>query len=321
MILITGAAGFIGSVIAKSLFQEGQKDLLLVDDFSVESKITNWQSMDTLKRIERSLLFDYLDKEKPNISCVIHMGARTDTTEFNKAIFDELNLNYSKALWQWCAASKVPLIYASSAATYGDGKLGYKDDESIIYQLKPLNPYGESKNNFDQWALAQEEKPPFWAGLKFFNVYGPNEYHKGRMASVVMHSFNHIKAHGYANLFKSHRSDFKDGMQSRDFVYVKDIVKVVKFLMRLETPSGLYNLGTGKARPFLALVEACFEAMGKAKDIRFIPTPEDIRDKYQYYTQADMNKLIAAGYADGFYSLEEGVSDYVLNYLSEGKRF
>ncbi len=315
MILITGAAGFIGSVVAKSLYQAGETDIVLVDDFSRESKEPNWWPMKTLRRIDRAELFKLLLLGKVKPDFVIHLGARTDTTEFDKAVFDKFNLNYSKHLWQWCTEFQIPLIYASSAATYGMGELGYKDDESIVPQLKPLNPYGESKNDFDKWVLQQEEQPPFWAGLKFFNVYGPNEYHKGRMASVILHSFYHIQKHGYANLFKSHHDDVEDGMQSRDFVYVKDIVKVVRFLMQNKPKSGLYNLGTGQARPFLALVEACFDAMGVEKDIRFIPTPEDIRDKYQYFTQADMSKLRAVGYTEPFYTLEEGVKDYVTNYL------
>ncbi|HNR56395.1 MAG TPA: ADP-glyceromanno-heptose 6-epimerase, partial [Flavobacteriales bacterium] len=243
-----------------------------------------------------------------------------DTTEFDRTIFDELNVGYSQRMWEACVKYGIPLVYASSAATYGDGELGYSDaDDSLPYKLKPLNPYGESKNDFDKWALAQDKKPFFWAGLKFFNVYGPNEYHKGRMASVVFHAFNQIQASGGMKLFRSHRPDYKDGEQLRDFVYVKDLCNVCLFLMEHRKDSGLYNLGSGKARTFLDLARATFAALGKAERITFIDTPADIRDKYQYYTEADMRKLVGIGYDRPFTSLEEGVRDYVTNYLKEGR--
>ena len=246
---------------------------------------------------------------------IIHLGARTDTTEFNKAIFDELNEQYSQDMWNACVKYALPLIYASSAATYGGGELGYDDNHEVIPSLKPLNPYGDSKNNFDIWALQQEKKPFFWAGLKFFNVYGPNEFHKGRMASVVFHSYNQIQSVGKVKLFRSHRADFKDGGQLRDFIYVKDVADVIVFLMESRKHSGIYNLGTGKARPFIDLATATFKALNLEPNIEFIDTPIDIRDKYQYYTQANMAKLKAAGYTKEFTSLEDGVEDYVKNYL------
>lgn len=222
-----------------------------------------------------------------------------------------------------CAEFGVPLIYASSAATYGDGNLGYDDNHSLVEKLQPLNPYGRSKNEVDKWVLAQEKQPPFWAGLKFFNVYGPNEYHKGRMASVIFHSYNQINATGKVRLFRSHRPDFKDGQQLRDFIYVKDIAGVIWFMINQQTchsethniTSGLYNLGTGKARSFYDLAANTFKAMGRNVDIEFIDIPEDIRDKYQYFTEANMKKLRDAGYDKEFTTLEEGVSDYVKNYL------
>jgi ADP-L-glycero-D-manno-heptose 6-epimerase len=224
-------------------------------------------------------------------------------------------------MWEACVKYGIPLVYASSAATYGDGELGYSDqDDTLSYQLKPLNPYGDSKNDFDKWALVQAEKPYFWAGLKFFNVYGPNEYHKGRMASVVFHAFNQITATGGMKLFRSHRPDYKDGEQLRDFVYVKDVCNVCLFLMEHRTHSGLYNLGSGRARTFLDLVRATFAAMGKEEHISFVDTPADIRDKYQYFTEADMRKLQGIGYTTPFTALEDGVRDYVGNYLS-GKRY
>lgn len=244
------------------------------------------------------------------------MGARTDTTEFDKAIFDELNLDYSKEIWNKCVEYGLPLVYASSAATYGMGELGYKDDHSIVEQLKPLNPYGDSKNDFDKWVLKQEKQPYFWAGLKFFNVYGPNEYHKGRMASVIFHAYNQITKTGEMKLFASHHPDYKDGEQLRDFVYVKDVVNVCLFLLNHRKDSGIYNLGSGKARTFLDLVNNTFKAMNLTPKISFIPTPEDIRDKYQYFTEADMSKLKAIGYNQPFTTLEDGVEDYVKNYLS-----
>jgi ADP-L-glycero-D-manno-heptose 6-epimerase len=249
------------------------------------------------------------------VDFIFHLGARTDTTEFNKAIFDELNLNYSKSIWNACVEYNLPLIYASSAATYGLGEFGYIDDHEIIKDLKPLNPYGESKNDFDKWALSQENKPYFWVGLKFFNVYGPNEYHKGRMASVIFHSYKQIKETGKVNLFRSHRTDFADGQQLRDFVYVKDVVNVCYFLMNHEKDSGIYNLGTGQARSFLDLAKATFHSLDVTEIINFIDTPIDIRDKYQYFTEAKMEKLLSIGYNMPFYSLEAGIQDYIQGYL------
>lgn len=317
MIVVTGAAGFIGSALLGGLNEAGHTDIIIVDDFSKTEKEANLENKKYLAKINRDHLDDWMRNYADEVDFFIHIGARTDTTEFDKNIFDQLNLNYTKMVWEICSRNGIPLIYASSAATYGMGELGYEDNHEIVKDLKPLNPYGESKNNFDIWALEQEKTPPFWAGLKFFNVYGPNEYHKARMASVIFHSYNHIEEHGFAKLFKSHREDFEDGMQLRDFVYVKDVIKVILFLMENQPKSGLYNLGTGKARAFYHLAEATFAAMDLKADIRFIPTPEDIRDKYQYFTEANIHKLREAGYTEAFYSLEEGVADYVRNYLSK----
>ena len=222
-------------------------------------------------------------------------------------------------MWKRCSIYNIPLIYASSAATYGNGEAGYIDSHSIVDTLKPLNPYGRSKNDFDKWALAQEKTPPFWAGTKFFNVYGPNEYHKGRMASVVLHTFETVKKTGKMQLFRSHRSDFEDGMQLRDFIYVKDVIDILIHLYKTRPESGLYNVGTGRAESFLTLATSSFEAMGKPINIEFIDIPEDIRDKYQYFTEADNNKLIKSGYNKPFYTLKEGVYDYVTNYLIPNK--
>ena len=294
--------------------------LSLPDSCSFPEKNKNLEGKAISQRVERSDFFLWLDAHHRTVQFVFHIGARTDTTEFNKAIFDELNVRYSQNMWNSCVKYGIPIVYASSAATYGLGEYGYKDDHELSFKLKPLNPYGHSKNDFDKWALTQEKKPYFWAGLKFFNVYGPNEYHKGRMASVIFHAFNQINATGKMKLFRSHNPDFKDGEQLRDFIYVKDLVEVCFFLMHHRKNSGIYNLGSGKARTFLDLVKNTFSAMGKTESIEFVDTPADIRDKYQYFTEADMSKLLAIGYEKPFHTLEEGVKDYVCNYLSSNKR-
>ena len=317
MIIVTGAAGFIGSCMISKLNNEGINDIIISDDFSNDNKNKNLIGKTYKEKVHRKELFHWLKKNHADVDFIIHIGARTDTTEFNVAIFDELNLNYTKQLWQDCIAYNIPLIYASSAATYGMGEFGYNDDHSIVEKLKPLNPYGESKNNFDKWALQQEEKPSFWAGLKFFNVYGPNEYHKARMASVIFHTHRQVNEKGSVKLFRSHRSDYEDGMQLRDFVYVKDLVEVIMYLMKTRPESGLYNLGTGKARSFVDLATSTFNAMDKPVNIEFIDTPIDIRDKYQYFTEANMTKLINSGYNKPFHTLEEGINDYVKNYLNK----
>ena len=321
MIVITGAAGFIGSCMVGMLNSKGINNLIIVDDFSNERKNRNLENKSFTEKIHRNEFFNWLEKNYTQVEFIIHIGARTDTAEFNVAIFNELNLNYTKKMWQLCSDFHMPMIYASSAATYGMGEFGYVDDHSIVPKLKPLNPYGESKNNFDKWALEQANQPPFWAGLKFFNVYGPNEFHKSRMASVIFHTFNQVNETGKVKLFRSHRPDFKDGMQLRDFVYVKDLISVISFLMENKPESGLYNLGTGKARAFLDLAKATFKAMEKPENIEFIDTPIDIRDKYQYFTEADMTKLRKAGYNKEFSTLEEGVTDYVTNYLMLARYF
>jgi ADP-L-glycero-D-manno-heptose 6-epimerase len=319
MIVITGAAGFISSCLVAHLNEMGFEDLILVDDFSYQKKKANYKSKRFKELVERKKFINWLEKNQRLTQMIIHLGARTDTTEFNEEIFNELNLNYSKTVWNKCVEYSIPLIYASSAATYGLGEFGYNDNHEIPKQLKPLNPYGDSKNNFDIWAIKQKQKPFFWAGLKFFNVYGPNEFHKGRMASVIFHTYNQIKKTGEMNLFRSHVSEYKDGEQLRDFVYVKDVVKVISFLMEKRPESGLYNLGTGKARTFHDLAAYTFKALHLEPKIGFIDTPEDIRDKYQYFTEANMNKLLKAGYKSGFKTLEEGVDDYVKNHLINSK--
>ena len=317
MIVVTGAAGFIGSVLVSKLNKENFKDIVLVDDFTKTEKSANLEGKIYSEKVSRNEFFPWLKQNQRFVQFIFHIGARTDTTEFNKAVFDELNYTYSQNIWKACVEYGIPLIYASSAATYGDGELGYADDENLIPQLKPLNPYGESKNNFDIWALKQEKKPYFWAGLKFFNVFGPNEYHKGRMASVVFHAYHQIKSSNKMKLFRSHKTGIEDGMQIRDFIYVKDVVDVLFFLMHHRNNSGIYNLGTGQARSFLDLVNNTFSAMKLSPDIEFIDIPADIRDKYQYYTEAKMEKLRSIGYQKPFTTLEVAINDYVNNFLSK----
>ena len=322
MIVITGAAGFIGSIVASELNNKGYNDLILVDDFSKKEKERNYIDLKYKSLVDRNIFFDWFKENHEDVDFVVHLGARTDTTEFDWNVFLKLNVDYTETMFALCSEYQIPLVYASSAATYGNGELGYDDSHDVVEKLQPLNPYGRSKNEVDKWILKQEKQPPFWAGLKFFNVYGPNEYHKGRMASVIFHSFNQINATGKVKLFRSHRPDFADGQQLRDFIYVKDIASVIIFMIASSQQpaanslkSGIYNLGTGKARSFYDLAANTFKAMGKDVNIEFIDIPEDIRDKYQYFTEANMDKLRNAGYDKEFTSLEDGVADYVKNYL------
>lgn len=321
MIVVTGAAGFIGSCVVSKLNQQGIKHIAVVDDFTPSIKDHNLVGKHYTERVDRLNFKEWLKVNGPDVEFVFHIGARTDTTEFNKEIFDQLNLNFSKNVWHLCTRFNIPLIYASSAATYGAGEFGYKDDHDIVNDLKPLNPYGESKNDFDKWVLEQKLRPPFWAGLKFFNVYGPNEYHKGRMSSVIFHAYKQISKTGEMKLFRSHNPLYKNGEQKRDFIYVKDVLNICMFLKEERPESGLYNVGSGRARTFKDLTKCTFEAMGRDSRIGFIDTPEDIREKYQYYTEASINKLISVGYSKGFHTLEQGIEDYVKNYLVENKYY
>lgn len=318
MIIVTGAAGFIGSCMVKKLNDAGYFDITVVDDFSRADKNKNLNGKLLNNSVDREKFFTWLEKNGHRVDFIIHLGARTDTAEFDKSIFDKLNLGYSQQIWQAAVKYEIPLIYASSAATYGMGELGYIDNQKLIPELKPLNPYGESKNEFDKWVLTRDTHPPYWTGFKFFNVYGPNEYHKGRMASVISGAFKQIKDTGKVKLFRSHNPEFEDGQQLRDFIYVKDITDVLLWVMENRIHNGIYNLGTGKARSFIDLAKATFASLNVEPIIEFIDTPIDIRNKYQYYTQADMTKLIAAGYKKPFTTLEDGVKDYVVNYLEGG---
>ena len=319
MIVVTGAYGFIGSYLVGRLNAAGwANDLVIVDDFSRADKQANLLGKKWRHQIERDVFIQWFVANAKDIKFVYHLGARTDTTETNEALFEKLNLQYSKDIWQICSENQIPLVYASSAATYGNGEHGFGDAENDIAKLHPLNPYGWSKQNFDLWALQQEITPPKWAGLKFFNVYGPNEYHKGRMASVIMHSFNKINAEGKMMLFRSHKPGIMDGHQSRDFIYVKDIAEMcMRIMENNDFKSGIYNAGTGRARTFLDLTLNTFAAMGLTPDIEFIDTPLDIRNTYQYFTEAVMDKWLHQFHDMHFTDLEEGVDEYVKMYLTK----
>ena len=321
MIVVTGAAGFISSCLITKLNNLDKKNLILVDDFSNHQKNKNLQNKSFIKKIDRTIFLDWFKSNTFNIKQVYHIGARTDTMDSDVAIFDKLNLNYSKKLWEICTQYSIPFIYASSAATYGLGEFGFEDNHDIVSKLKPLNPYAVSKNNFDQWVLNQNDHPPFWAGVKFFNVYGPNEFHKGRMSSVVFHAFNQIKKTGSVGLFKSYNEKYKDGEQLRDFIYVKDVIDILIVMMDMKTQSGLFNIGSGKSRTFNDLVNATFKAMDVKCNIRYIDMPIGIRDQYQYFTKANTKKIRDVYNINYFTELEKGVFDYVTNYLIEDKYF
>jgi len=317
MIVVTGAAGFIGSYLVGKLNQAGYTDLILVDRFDDPSKDINLFQKKYKKFIDRDKFFKWLIKNAADVDFIFHMGARTDTVGLEPDLYQQLNLIYSQRLWNICSEIQVPLLYASSAATYGNGEVGFSDNHSNVSNLRPLNLYGWSKHDFDVWALKQVRTPPFWTGLKFFNVYGPNEYHKGRMASVVYHAFNKIKETGKMKLFRSHHKDYQDGEQSRDFIFVEDIADVMLFFMKNQEHCGIYNVGTGKARSFLDLANAVFKSMSINPDISFVDTPVDLRGRYQYFTEAEVEKLREVGYKKTFTSLEEGVDVYVGKYLIE----
>ena len=318
MIVVTGAIGFIGSGFVQYLNQKGLTDIVVVDDFYKWKKEKNLKGKKIHDWVHRDLFLSYFEKTASQIDVVFHLGARTDTVSDDVAVFDQLNLNYSKRIWQICTDHQIPLVYASSAATYGDGSFGFSDDHNLISKYKPLNAYAQSKQQFDQWVLKQKETPPVWYGLKFFNVYGPNEYHKARMASVIFHAWHQIRDTGKLKLFKSHRPDYTDGGQKRDFIYVKDVLQMVWDVFDKKPVSGLYNVGTGTARTFESLGKAVFEALEMKPKIEYIDMPEDLREKYQYFTEADMSKWKNAGLPLPATSLEDGVSDYVQQYLNTG---
>jgi ADP-L-glycero-D-manno-heptose 6-epimerase len=321
MIVVTGAAGFIGSCLVGKLNGKGLENIVLVDDFFNPEKLKNLENKNYTEKIHRDEFIKWLGKNHKSIEFIFHLGARTDTTITKLHILDSLNLNYSKSLWDSCTKYKIPLVYASSAATYGLGEFGFQDDHALIEKLNPLNLYGESKHNFDKWVLEQKDTPPYWTGMKFFNVYGPNEYHKGSMTSVVLHAFNQIKDSGKVVLYRSHHPNYKNGGQLRDFVYIKDLINVLYHFMHRPAESGIFNLGTGLARSFSDLAKATFKAMHLPINIEFTETPENIRNNYQYFTEANIQKLRSAGYEQSFYSLEMGIREYVQGYLNRSSYY
>jgi ADP-L-glycero-D-manno-heptose 6-epimerase len=314
MIVITGAAGFIASNLVRALVKNTNAELLLVDHFPTDkysAKADNIAGFEQIAKMDRDNFLEWFTDNAEAVDFVFHLGARTDTSEFDFRVLDSLNLSYSMNIWEVCTIKQIPIVYASSAATYGMGNFGFDDDEEKIPLLQPLNPYGLSKQLFDAQVIGQTQRPPFWAGLKFFNVYGPYEAHKGRMASVVFHAYNQIKETGKLKLFESHKAEFNDGEQLRDFIYVDDVINVCLYMYHNRPNNGIYNVGTGKARTFNDLGRAVFKAMGQEENIEYIPIPTDIRDKYQYFTEAKMDKLISTGYNDSFMSLEEGIKNYI----------
>lgn len=316
-VIVTGGAGFIGSCLVRTLNDMGIDDITIVDHIFDSDKWMNMRNKRYIEYLNRDEFLAKLPSYVGKVSHIIHMGACSATTEKNFDFLYKNNFEYTKTLWNFCATNQISFIYASSAATYGDGTKGF-DDKKDIGCLRPLNGYGYSKQLFDLWVEKQMATPKQHVGFKFFNVYGPNEYFKGNMASVVFHSYNKIRKTGEMGLFKSCNSMYADGGQLRDFVYVKDICKVVKYMIAHEEINGLFNLGTGKARSFYDLASLTFRAMGLEPKIKYIDMPENLREKYQYYTQANMDKLRNVGYKEEFYSLEDGIKDYVQNYLMKG---
>lgn len=316
MLIVTGGVGFIGSCIVRTLNDAGIKDIVVVDNISETDKWKNMSNKQYITYVHKSKFLERLPKYE-NVTAIIHMGAQSSTTERNFDYLWENNFEYTKALWNYCAEKKISFIYASSAATYGDGAYGFNDCMDID-QLRPLNGYGYSKQLFDQWVKHQAtDAPAQHVGLKFFNVYGPNEYFKGSMASMIFHGYRQIRALGKISLFKSCNSQFADGNQLRDFVYVKDICSVILWLLKHKEVSGLFNVGTGRAQSFKELAEATFHALNMEPAIEYIDMPEYLRMKYQYYTKAEMKKLREAGYKKDFVDLEHGARDYVMNHLDK----
>jgi ADP-L-glycero-D-manno-heptose 6-epimerase len=316
MILITGAAGFIGSVMIWKLNERGVDSIIAVDRLHDGDKWKNLRKRRFYDWVHRDDLFSWLQREGKGVTAVIHLGACTDTTERDVDFFMGNNFEFSKNIWRFCVERDIPCLYASSAATYGSGERGYVDEEKTIPDLHPLNPYGWSKQLFDRWVLRQEQRPPFWYGFKFFNVYGPNEYHKGQMASIAFHAFGQAKNLGTIRLFKSYREDCEHGEQKRDFVYVKDVVDILDFFLQHHVESGIYNLGTGRARSFNDIATLIFRTIQAKEDITYFDMPESLRRQYQYFTEANIAKLKASGYDGPLHDLEGGISDYIISHLN-----
>jgi len=310
-LLVTGAAGFVGARFVERCNQRGIP-VVSVDAPSYFQDRKEHAGVQFGQIVDREKLIEWLDKNE--VSAIVHLGACTDTGELDETYLAKMNLDYSKAIWKYCTKKQIPLVYTSSAATYGSGELGYDDDDALTPRLKPLNPYGESKRAFDEWAFAEEKAkrtPKSWAGFKFFNVYGFGETHKEKMASVILHSYRRILDTGVAKLFKSHNPNYRNGEQKRDFIFVEDVVDVLFFALEKPITRGVYNLGTGTARTWLDLVHATFKAMGRPEKIEFIPVPEELRERYQYFTEAKMDRLRAQGFTKPFTKLEDGVARYI----------
>lgn len=314
--VLTGGAGFIGSCLLRMLNDEGIDDVIVVDNIGSTEKWKNLKNKKYREYVQKELFLDRLCSGEYNgIDMIIHMGACSSTTQTDFDYLWKNNVDYSKIIWKYCTEKQIPLIYASSAATYGDGTRGFSDEPAGISKLQPLNGYGYSKQIFDEWTMKQSDTPCQYVGLKFFNVYGPNEYCKGTMASMAFHGYNQVVDRGKISLFKSENSKYKDGLQERDFVYVKDICKVVNFFIKHPERSGIFNVGTGNAQSFLEFVSSVFYALDMEPEIEFIDMPKHLKLNYQYHTQADISSLRRIGYKDSFLNVKDGVRDYVLNHL------
>ena len=325
MLLVTGGAGFIGSNVVAALNDAGHSDVVVCDLLGTDGKWRNLAKRQLVDIVPPAGLIEWLKGRK--LDAVIHLGAISETTATDGDLVIETNFRFSMRLLDWCTANAVPLIYASSAATYGDGAEGFDDDASLpaLKKLRPMNLYGWSKSLFDLAVAERVAKgdrlPPQWAGLKFFNVFGPNEYHKGSMMSVLARRFDDVKAGRVVQLFKSHRDGIADGDQRRDFIYVDDVVRVIMWLLATPSVSGLFNVGTGKARSFRELMLAAYAALGTRPNIEYVDMPEAIRGSYQYFTQSKVDRLHRAGYNGGFTTLEDAVKAYVGDYLDRPDRF
>lgn len=319
MIIVTGANGFIGSALVWELNRAGREDIICVDTVALDERPDLLRKRRYLEFLKKDEIWGFLDRPETaeNLEAILHMGACSSTTELNVEFLNENNVEYTRRLWNWCTQHKKTFIYASSGAVYGAGEHGF-DDATPPDVFKPLNPYGESKAAFDRWAVKQDQTPPLWLGLRFFNVYGPNEYHKGDMSSVVFKAFGQIGQTGSLKLFRSHHPDYEDGKQLRDFVYVKDITRwILELMTKPGMKSGIYNMGNGRARTWLDLATAVFKNMGRPVQINWIDIPEDMRPRYQYFTEAKIDRLMALGLSQPQWPLEKGVEDYVTNYLAK----
>lgn len=320
MIIVTGATGFIGSALVWEFNNRGATDILAVDVVRPEGRPGVLNRRTYSRFCTHTELWDVL-AARPKVTAIVHMGACSSTTELNREYLRTINTEYTQRLFEWCTENKVPFVYASSGAVYGDGQQGF-DDQTDPRFFRPLNPYGESKLNFDIWALQQAKTPPLWMGLRFFNVYGPNEYYKQDMSSVVFKAFRQINVNSSLKLFKSHNPQYKDGEQLRDFIYVKDVTRwIAEIVFDKKGFSGIYNMGFGKARTWLALANSVFKELKQEPQIEWVDVPETLRPRYQYFTEAKMDRFLSMGFSRPQWSLEDGIKDYVTNYLNQPDPF